>query len=161
MMNRPLIFSALLLCASASACAPLGRGVERIGNNLHEESVAMDHKVRDWFDSENIEMRKEREAMRQPQTAFCYKTLGEVSCYDRPIPGEERRLVGMQMPEPAFDEINTPVPESKPVPPVMVADAPAASDGTVTVTTVTTSEVPAAAQVPDYRKPRELIPVFK
>lgn len=169
MMKRPLVISAFFLCTVAVACAPLGRGVEKAGSRFHEESVAMDHKVRDWFDSENIEMRR-RGNIRLPDTAFCYRTLGDISCYDHPIPGEERRLVGVQMPEPQFDELSIPIPDEKPEPPVLVVEAEQVAlptEGVVAAPEVVmVQELPQSdARAPVIRtyepnKPRELMPLL-
>lgn len=115
-------FACLSAAIALTACAPVGRGVQRVGSAIHEESVAFDRRVRDWFDSENIA--GESEQRPQPVTAYCYKTLGDISCYNHPIPGQERRLVGKQLPEPMFSSLNVPLPDDKPEPPPLLPEEP-------------------------------------
>lgn len=124
-MTRPALYVHLACLSAAvalSACAPVGRSIQRVGTAIHEESVAFDHRVRDWFDSENIAAEKNR--LPEPDTAYCYRTLGEVSCYSHPLPGQERRLVGKQVPEPMFSSLNVPMPNDKPEPPSLMPDEP-------------------------------------
>ncbi len=33
-----------------------------------------------------------------PHESWCYRTLGKVDCYDRPLPGEASRLVSVDPP---------------------------------------------------------------
>lgn len=82
--------------ANLSACAKAGASMQRIGNDMHTEGVKMDRKVRSWFDSEGIG--QPEVANRKPDTAYCYKSIGEVTCYDYPLVGEDSRLVGKQVP---------------------------------------------------------------
>lgn len=121
-LSRYAQFACLSAAIALSACSPVGRSVQRVGSAIHEESVAFDHRVRDWFDSENIAAQSEG----RPQlvTAYCYKTLGDVSCYNHPIPGQERRLVGKQLPEPMFNSLNVPSPDDKPEPPPLLPEEP-------------------------------------
>lgn len=118
----------------------------------------MDHRVRDWFDSENEELSKRN--LPAPTTAYCYKTLGDVSCYAQQIPGQERRLVGKQEPEPMFAELEIPIPETKPeVPVIVVAETTNAS---TEATEVVDASIPVTVEeIPAYRQPRTLIPVFE
>lgn len=115
-------FACLSAAIALGACAPVGRSIQRVGSAIHEESVAFDHRVRDWFDSEDIAGESERRP--EPDTAYCYKTLGEVSCYNHPLPGQERRLVGKQVPEPMFSSLSVPMPDDKPEPPPLMPDEP-------------------------------------
>ena len=94
------------------ACAYFGRNMQRAGTEIHEGTVAFDQRVRDWLYSEDREM----EAIPpKPHEGYCYRTLGEVSCYPHPVAGQSRRMVGLQMPDPAFDALNTPVPVERPL----------------------------------------------
>lgn len=165
-MNKPIyIFPLALMLCTATACAPAGRSIQKVSTAVHEESIAMDHRVRDWFDSEDIYGRERN--LPPPDTGYCYRTLGEVSCYAYPLPGQERRLVGIQTPPPLFEDNIYPVPETKPNPPIIYAkgetqlvDAPT----TVQMRNIPSQEsivLQAEEPVPDYRKPRELIPVFE
>lgn len=103
-----ILFGATLL----AGCSPVGRGLQRVGTNIHEQTVDYDRRLRKWLDSENELAEQER--AKTPSTGYCYRTLGDVSCYPRPIPGENHRMVGLQVPEPMFNELNYPIPEERP-----------------------------------------------
>ncbi|MCH2547697.1 MAG: hypothetical protein MK052_08825 [Alphaproteobacteria bacterium] len=174
--NTRVIYWSILLLSTAAACAPVGRGIQRVGTAVHEESIAVDHRVRDWFDSEDIYGRERN--LPDPTTAYCYKTLGEVSCYATPLAGEERRFVGKQEPDPMFTDSYYPVPEQKPEPTTIYLDAEHVVAGELIAEDLppdgNTYEAPVAVQsqpvtptltlkeepVPAYKQPRELIPVF-
>jgi hypothetical protein len=36
----------------------------------------------------------------EPVPVFCYRTLADIACYDRPDPGRERQLVGIYLQDP-------------------------------------------------------------
>lgn len=93
------IFMLLAMGTSLSACAKAGESVQRIGTDMHTEGQKMDRKVRSWFDEEGIGA-ADASVRPQPDTAYCYKTLGERSCYSHPIEGEDERIVGRQLPPP-------------------------------------------------------------
>lgn len=160
-------FACLSAAIALGACAPVGRSVQRVGTAIHEESVAFDHRVRDWFDSENIAGESERRP--EPDTAYCYKTLGEVSCYSQPLPGHERRLVGKQVPEPMFSSLSVPMPDDKPEPPPLMPDEPSpyATENVEKPVGVVMQDVPPVApeagqgtvvQPAQPAAPRELMP---
>ena len=159
-MRLSLVLLSAVSMMTLAACSPVGRGVEQIADAAHNESVEFDHRVRDWFDTEN-----EGSVEKQPkpaQTAYCYSTLGEAECFTKPQPGEESRLAGKQLPKPTFDEFDYPTPElvKPPVPVVVLAnEAPAAGSTVIQDGDVTYVVPPVAvesADVPDYRMPREL-----
>jgi hypothetical protein len=153
MTTHRILLLTTLLCAAASACAPLGRGVQKLSTNAHEESVRLDHKVRDWFDSEDISGEREN-LPPEPTTAYCYKTLGQVSCYKQPITtvGYDERFVGSQQPDPVWEDNIYPMPEGKPKPPLVYVDG---NTGESVVVQETQDDTPS------YNDPRELIPVFE
>lgn len=95
-----------------SACAYIGRNVQRAGTEVHEGTVALDQRMRNWLYSDAADVEESRKP--KPDTGYCYRTLGEVSCYPRRIAGQESRMVGLQMPEPTFGVLNTPIPVGKP-----------------------------------------------
>ena len=96
------------------SCAPVGRGMQQIGTAMHKESTEIDRRIRDMFDAQGIEGDP---LPRKLEPTYCYKTIGEVVCYREPLPGMNNKLVGKQVPEPAFDEYSYPYPETKPAPP--------------------------------------------
>jgi hypothetical protein len=45
------------------------------------------------------------EAIEDWEPIYCYRTIGDVTCYALPVPGEERRLVNFYGPPPgSYDE---------------------------------------------------------
>jgi hypothetical protein len=36
----------------------------------------------------------------EPEPVFCYRTLADIACYDRPDPGREGQLVGIYLQDP-------------------------------------------------------------
>lgn len=45
------------------------------------------------------------EAIEDREPIYCYRTIGDVTCYALPVPGEERRLVNFYGPPPgSYDE---------------------------------------------------------
>lgn len=156
--QRVLLITTLLCAAASAACSPLGRGMQKVATNAHEEAVRMDHKVRDWFDSEDISGEQAEKAKDNKVTpAYCYKSLGQVSCYSRPIPGYEERFVGKQEPDPLWAENIYPAPDDKPTPPFVYVDSQTGE--TTVVETAAPGSVP-ADELPATDAPRELIPVF-
>lgn len=102
-----------LLAATAfglSACSNVGRGAQRIGANMHEQSVEYDRRITKWFSSEG----EQYPPKHIPDEAYCYRTLGDVTCYNRPQPAEVQRMVGKQIPDPMFDPLAYPIPEERP-----------------------------------------------
>lgn len=96
--SKKHLLIAVALCVAVTGCARAGDRVTRAGNSMKAEGQKVDRKVRSWFDTENIgepEINK-----RQPDTAFCYKSIGEVTCYAQPQDGEDYRLKGVQLPPP-------------------------------------------------------------
>lgn len=173
----------LMLCAAGTAlvaCAPVGRSVQRIGTAIHQESAEIDRRVRDIFDAEGLDGGE----LPKPVTpTYCYRTWGEVNCYSEPLPGEAHRFVGKQEPEPAFADYDYPYPEEKPeLPlqeetivtvepplPVIVEETHQAEPPLLPPQDMIDSggviyEVPEYAirkreDIPEYKKPRELIPM--
>ncbi len=88
--------------------------MQQIGTAMHKESTEIDRRIRDMFDAQGIEGDP---LPRKLEPTYCYKTIGEVVCYREPLPGMNNKLVGKQVPEPAFDEYSYPYPETKPAPP--------------------------------------------
>lgn len=168
MTNSPVFLMVSLIICAATACAPIGRGIQQVGTQLHEETIAMDHRVRDWFDSENQTAREHD--LPAPTTAYCYKTLSDISCYAHPIAGQEERLIGKQEPKPIFAG-TPPIPEIKPEAPVIIAEKVESDAITATAPMpipVEVSNLPEDEIVPQIqtkkpsinRQPRPLIPVF-
>ena len=159
-MRLSLVLLSAVSLITLAACAPVGRGVEQIADAAHNESVEFDHRVRDWFDTEN-EGRVEPQP-KPAQTAYCYQTLGESECYTTPQRGEESRLAGVQLPKPTFEQYDYPTPElvKPPVPVVVIANQEPAAGSTVIkdgdVTYVVPPGAVESADVPEYRMPREL-----
>lgn len=111
--NRYLLPVTLLCgCALLAGCANVGRGVQRVGTNIHEQTIEYDRRLSKMFESEAEQ--RERERQPKPDTAYCYRTLGQADCYGQPVLGAKTRLVGKQIPEPMFDELNYPYPEERP-----------------------------------------------
>lgn len=111
--NRYLLPVTLLCgCAMLVGCANVGRGVQRVGTNIHEQTIEYDRRISKMFVSDAEQ--RELERLPKPDTAYCYRTLGEVDCYAQPVLGAQTRLVGKQIPEPMFDELDYPYPEERP-----------------------------------------------
>lgn len=111
--NRFLLPVTLLCgCALLVGCANVGRGVQRVGTNIHEQTIEYDRRLSKMFESEAEQ--RERERLPKPDTAYCYRTLGDIECYGQPEMGAKTRLVGKQIPEPMFSELNYPYPEERP-----------------------------------------------
>lgn len=90
---------ALMAVTSLGACARAGANAELAAGKLRSEGERVDSRVRSWFDANDIgEAAEDNRPL--PDTAFCYKTLGETTCYRHPIPGNEDRLTGVQLPPP-------------------------------------------------------------
>lgn len=167
----PIFLTVLLLASSmVTACAPVGRTLQRMGSIAYEESVDMDRRIRGYFDTESID----NEEQHPIDKRFCYRTLGEVECYENPLPGQERRLVARQVPPDMFDPAEYPYPEMKPTPPPREGEAQAIQKNQqATDTTVSTpvqskpvgmkrpAQVAPPRDIPEHRRPRELIPVFQ
>lgn len=95
-----------------AGCAGIGRGVQRIGSGIHEQTVEYDRRLSNMLESETAQMERERKPKIPP--AYCYRTLGEADCYTKPVAGAELRLIGKQVPEPMFNDLNSPIPMEKP-----------------------------------------------
>lgn len=145
----------LMLCAAGMAlvsCAPVGRSMQRIGTAIHQESTEIDRRVRDMFDSEELD---DDERPKTVTPAYCYRTWGEVNCYSEPLPGEAHRFVGKQEPEPAFADNAYPYPESKP----LAAPSQEMIDSGGVIYEVPEYAIREREDIPEYKKPRELIPM--
>ncbi|MBM3617994.1 MAG: hypothetical protein FJX23_05545 [Alphaproteobacteria bacterium] len=92
------ILLALVVCVAVTGCAKAGNRVSQAGQSMTNEGKKVDRKIRSWFETENIG--EPELANRQPDTAFCYKSIGEVTCYAQPLDGEDYRLKGVQLPPP-------------------------------------------------------------
>lgn len=175
--SRMIPLAALFTGALLVGCSPVGRGLQRVGSNIHEQTVDYDRRIRGWLDSENELAEKERPPA--PHTGYCYRTLGEVSCYPHRMAGQDGRLVGLQVPDPMFDELNYPIPEERPeavyidvakerhapeavtAPPPEVTVTPAPPLITPqTVVEPATKPQPATSQETTGNPPRELMPAF-
>lgn len=160
-MNKLLLISCkipvvlLLSGALLSACAQVGRGVQRIGGNIHEQTVDYDRRLSKALTTEDAEFEKERK--RQPDTAYCYRTLGDITCYRHPMAGAQMRLVGKQLPEPMFNEFTYPVPDEKPeaVYIEMATSEPETNGVVAPPTAVQMKPLPAAGE---NEAPMELMP---
>lgn len=106
----------IFLCLLASACAPVGGALQEVGANAHQEGVRFDHRVRNWFDTRD--MSGEPDKKPEPTHAYCYKTLGDITCYKKPVSGAQERLAGKQEPVPMFADDDFPQTQYKPpIPP--------------------------------------------
>lgn len=132
---------AMFIALSATGCARVGENAQHAAGKMHNEGEKVDARVRSWFDSNGIGGKGEDEP-RQPDTAFCYRTIGDTTCYKRPLPGAENRLTGVQLPSLSAGEDVVP----EPIP--------------VRVETVPEQKVEKAVSVPTGapKPPRELTP---
>lgn len=141
----------MALCVAVTGCARAGERVSQAGVSMRNEGVKVDRKVRSWFDTENIGQPEQQ--VRQPDTAFCYKSIGEVTCYAHPLDGEEARLKGVQLPPPPkFVDKNSTVPGYYYQPQrdeVVLIDPPSA---------VGMRELPPVSGAGTSNQPRELMP---
>lgn len=109
---RALPIAALFGAAALTACAPIGRGVQRVGTAVHEQTVDYDRRLSNLLESEGAQMERERRHVHPP--SYCYRTLGDITCYPRAMLGQETRLVGKQIPDPMFDPLRYPLPQERP-----------------------------------------------
>lgn len=147
--TKQTIFLLVAVCIAVTGCAKAGNRVSQAGTSMTNEGKKIDRKVRSWFETENIGEPEQNQ--KQPDTAFCYKSIGEVTCYARPLEGEEARLQGIQLPPPPkFVDSRSTVPsyyyQTQPDEVVLI-DPPSA---------IGVRELP-----PSGNQPRELMPQYQ
>jgi len=116
----PLLFVALLGACTQPQKDDASQALDAAGN---ETSASMD-KMRNYFEIGH----KPKTPTGQPaQPRYCYKTYEDVICYDKPIPGEEYRMVGFQTPDGKVGYVMNPAPVpagGEDLPPLKKVDVP-------------------------------------
>ena len=86
------IFAAICLCITLAACQQTQDTATNAYGTVGDQTGKSYDKI-----GEIIGLKKPPPPKTQPaETRYCYKTYNDIICYNRPLPGEEYRLVGYQ-----------------------------------------------------------------
>src|SRR5262249_26051832 len=88
MSPRSLTYT-LIACLALTACNKAQDSANNVLDTVGNETSDTYNKVRDIFD---LHSKPKPEKPTQP--SYCYKTMQDIICYPRPLPGQEERLTG-------------------------------------------------------------------
>lgn len=88
---KPILFAAAL-ALMLTACAEGKQSAERAGSLARKHYVETGQKIREIFTIPPKENPKPKPA----NSAYCYKAMQDVVCYNVPIEGQQERMTGFQ-----------------------------------------------------------------